>query len=93
MNATAIPKRTFLPRDEVQISLPPRALNIDDAGRYCGVPAWTIHEAIACGQLHAKRPGRARVILITELDRWLESLDDHEPSTAKRYAAKREVRP
>lgn len=60
---------------EVQVSLPPLAVNIPDAARLVGCPEWTLHEAIRAGRLTAKRAGRTYIILIPELQKFIAGLE------------------
>jgi hypothetical protein len=76
----------------VSIATPPLAMNVQDAARACGVPSWTLREAVMLGNLRAKHAGRAHVVLLADLQRWLESLTDVEPSTAKSILARQEKR-
>ena len=87
MSATATPKATPivtpLPSpDGVQVYLQPRSLNLADASKYAGVSQWTLSEAIMTGNLPAKWAGRNRIVLVKDVDGWLDSLDNVEPSTA-----------
>jgi excisionase family DNA binding protein len=68
--------------DNVQVFLQPRSLNLADAAKYAGVKQWTLSEAIMSGSLPAKKPGRERIVLVRDLDAWLDSLDNVKPSTA-----------
>jgi hypothetical protein len=76
----------------INISTPPLAMNVQDAARACGVPTWTIRQSVMLGELRAKQAGRSHIILISDLSRWLESLTDVEPSTAKSILARQEKR-
>jgi hypothetical protein len=71
-----------LPGPSVQIYLQPRSLNLADASRYAGVSQWTLSEAIMNGDLPAKWAGRSRIVLVTDLNSWLNSLDTVQPSSA-----------
>ena len=66
----------------VQVYLQPRSLNLADASKYAGVSQWTLSEAIMTGNLPAKWAGRNRIVLVKDVDVWLDSLDNVEPSTA-----------
>jgi hypothetical protein len=68
--------------DNVQVFLQPRSLNLADASKYAGVSQWTLSEAIMTGNLPAKWAGRNRIVLVKDVDAWLDSLDNVEPSTA-----------
>jgi hypothetical protein len=68
--------------DGVQVYLQPRSLNLADASKYAGVSQWTLSEAIMKGNLPAKWAGRNRIVLVKDVDAWLDSLDNVEPSTA-----------
>jgi hypothetical protein len=73
---------TCLPAPSVQVYLHPRSLNLADASRYAGVSQWTLSEAIMNGDLPAKWAGRNRIMLVTDLNVWLDSLDTVQPSSA-----------
>jgi hypothetical protein len=75
--------------DAVSVSVQPLALNLQDAARAIGVPRWTLREAVMLGTLRAKRAGRSHVVLLSDLHRWLDSLDDVEPSNAPSILARR----
>lgn len=75
---------------DVVVSISPLAVDIPTAARLTGVPAWTIREAILTGKLHAKHGGRQHVVQIAELQKWIESLADVEPSSAKSFLARAE---
>jgi hypothetical protein len=77
----------------VQVSAEPLAVNVDDAARLAGVLPWTINEAILIGSLKAKCAGRRRIIPLHELQTWIASLDDVEPSTAPSILKRVEARP
>jgi hypothetical protein len=66
----------------VQVYLQPRSLNLADASKYAGVSQWTLSEAIMTGNLPAKWAGRNRIVLVKDVDAWLDALDNVEPSTA-----------
>jgi hypothetical protein len=66
----------------VSITVQPIALNVQDAARVCGLASWTIREGILTGAIKAKKAGRSHVILLTELHRWLDDLDEVAPSSA-----------
>jgi hypothetical protein len=68
--------------DGVQVFLQPRSLNLADASKYAGVSQWTLSEAIMTGNLPAKWAGRNRIVLVKDVDVWLDSLDNVKPSTA-----------
>jgi excisionase family DNA binding protein len=53
----------------------PLAVNITDAARLVGVPAFTVREAIGNGSLTAKKIGRHYIIRVADLKRWIDSLD------------------
>jgi hypothetical protein len=72
----------------VAVSIEPVALSLSDAARACGLPEWTLNEAILTGSLKAKKPGRERIVLVSELRRWLVSFDNVEPSTAPSILAR-----
>jgi hypothetical protein len=66
----------------VSIAVQPIALNLIDAAKVSGVPSWTLRESVMLGKLRAKKAGRSHIVLLSDLQRWAESLDDVEPSTA-----------
>lgn len=76
----------------VSVATPPLALNIQDAARVCGVPPWTIRQSIFLGELRAKHAGRAHIILLCDLEIWLDSLSDVAPSSAPSILARKKVR-
>jgi len=73
----------------VSVSITPIALNLEDAARVSGLPWSTLSEAIALGSLKAKRPGRERTVLVSELQRWLQAFDDVPASTAPSILARK----
>lgn len=73
----------------VQVFLQPRSLNLIDAAKYAGVSQWTLSEAIMTGKLSARWAGRSRIVLVKDLNDWLDSLDTVEPSTAKSILARK----
>jgi excisionase family DNA binding protein len=76
----------------VQVAAEPLAVNVETAARLAGVPAWTVNEAILTGSLKAKHAGRQRIIPFRELQTWIASLDDVEPSTAPSILKRVEAR-
>jgi hypothetical protein len=76
----------------VQVSAEPLAVNVDTAAQLAGVPAWTVNEAILTGNLKAKHAGRQRIIPLHELQTWIASLDDVEPSAAPSILKRVEAR-
>lgn len=62
------------------MSIPRLALDADEAAEACGVRKDTIMRALRGGQLRAKRSGAngggKYLILVAELQAWLESLGD-----------------
>ena len=76
----------------VSITLQPIALNLIDAARVIGIPSWTLRESVLLGKLRAKKAGRLHVVLLSDLQRWAESLDDVEPSTAPSLIARQAAR-
>jgi hypothetical protein len=78
----------------VSVTIQPLALNLLDAAKIIGVSSWTLRESILLGNLRAKKAGRNHIILISELHRWLDGLDDVEssnaPSILQRKAARDE---
>ena len=80
-------------RDSVTIyASRPLAMSLDRAAQESGLPTWTLNEAILLGDLKAKQPGRQRIILTVELERWLTALDDVAASTAPSILKRAEAR-
>lgn len=53
---------------------PPLAVNPDEAALMSGHTRSGIYKAIACGDLLSFKSGRRRLILVKELDAWLNRL-------------------
>lgn len=68
----------------------PRGLRIMDAARYAGTTSWFIRTAIWEGRLSARRCGKLLIILRDDLDSFLESQQQVEPSTASWLAERRQ---
>ena len=51
------------------------ALNLVEAAQYCGVKCSAIEESVRDGRLPGRRLGRNVIILKSDLDSFLESLD------------------
>jgi excisionase family DNA binding protein len=64
----------------VSVSLQPLAMNVQDAARIVDVPTFHLRECIGNGSLRARRAGRTYVVTLRDLEQWLESLDEVEPS-------------
>lgn len=77
----------------VAVTVQPLALNYSDAARIAGAPIWTVREAVMVGALKAKKAGRSHIILVSELQKWLESLQDVKPSVAPSIVARRKTKP
>jgi hypothetical protein len=75
----------------VSITTQPISLNIIDAARMAGVPSWTLRQSVMLGELRAKHCGRTHVVLLRDLQDWLERLDDVEPSTAPSILARKKA--
>jgi hypothetical protein len=75
----------------VSVVAHPLALNIKDAAKLVGVPAWTLRENILLGRLHAKKCGRTHVVLPRDLQLWLDALDAVEPSSAPSMLARKGI--
>ena len=73
----------------VSITIQPLSLNLLDASKLVGVSSWTLREAVLQGGLKAKRAGRMNVVLLRDLQDWLERLDDVEQSTAPSILARK----
>jgi hypothetical protein len=69
----------------------PRGLRILDAARYAGTTSWFIRTAIWEGRLSARRCGKVLIILRDDLDRFLESQQQVEPSRASWLAGRQRV--
>jgi hypothetical protein len=76
----------------VQVIAEPIALNLPDAARLVGLPAWTLNEAILLGNLQARHGGRQRIVMLSELRRWVAALDIVEPSVAPSLLARKAAR-
>jgi len=72
----------------VVVCVEPVSVNLIDAARLTGYPVWTLREAVLSGELHAKTGGRAHVVLLSELRRWVVSLDDVQPSRSASIVAR-----
>jgi excisionase family DNA binding protein len=70
-------------------SLCPRGLRVPDAAAYAGVTHWCIRTAIWAGRLKAHRAGKVILIMRDDLDRYLNSLPEIQPSRAE-WLAKRQ---
>ena len=68
------------------------ALNIPQAAIYAGVKSSAIEEVIRDGRLPGRRLGRNIVILRSDLDSFLESLDVISPHVPPSVAKRREER-
>ena len=55
----------------IAVSVEPLALPIDDAAVAAGVTRTRIYEAISKRELTARKPGRATIIEVPELRRWI----------------------
>ncbi|WP_406854674.1 helix-turn-helix domain-containing protein [Alsobacter sp. KACC 23698] len=58
-------------------------LSVPDAVRTSGVSRSKLYEALAAGELRAKKYGRRTIILRDELKAWLASFPDLTPSKSK----------
>jgi excisionase family DNA binding protein len=61
---------TFHRRPELQ----PKALSIEQVGRVSGVGKTKLYELIAAGTLKSRKVGRRRLVLLTDLNEFLQSL-------------------
>jgi excisionase family DNA binding protein len=68
----------------------PRGLRIMEAARYAGTTSWFIRTAIWEGRLAARKCGKVLIILRDDLDRFLESQQQVEPSGASWLASRRQ---
>jgi hypothetical protein len=82
ISARVVPSAGIPVPESVQVFLQPRSVNLADASKYAGVSQWTLSEAIMNGSLPAKWAGRARIVLVKDLNDWLDSLDTVRPSSA-----------
>jgi hypothetical protein len=73
-----------------QISVPPRGLRVPEAAAYAGTTPWHIRTAIWTGKLKAYRAGKYLIVLREELDHYLSSLPEVQPSSAKWLAARQQ---
>jgi excisionase family DNA binding protein len=62
------------------ISTPYLSYSIQQASQVAGVTPWTVHTAITEGRLAARKFGKGWIILHSDLQRFLESLDPVSPS-------------
>lgn len=60
------------------LSLPKLSYSVDEAAEATSFSSTTLWDAIAKGELAAKKRGRRTYILVNELVRWLEAGDDVE---------------
>jgi hypothetical protein len=67
-------KRTDIPTGVAQPSVPRIALAPDEAALAAGVSRTRIFEAIRKGNLLARGDGKATIIELAELSRWVSSL-------------------
>ncbi|WP_310649541.1 helix-turn-helix domain-containing protein [Pseudomonas juntendi] len=56
------------------LPLPVLSVGPDEAGRMTGHSRCAIYKAIACGDLKSFKPGKRRLILVTELHAWINRL-------------------
>lgn len=73
--------------DSARIFLQPRALRPPEAAAYLGTTPGNIEALMRSGDLHYKLIAGVRVVMVEELDRYIESLPDatgklHEPRLA-----------
>jgi hypothetical protein len=69
-------------RAAVQIVLQARAVTVADAARYSGGSLWAVNEAVMNGGLPAHWLGNRRVIVVADLDEWINRLDLVKPSAS-----------
>ena len=55
-------------------AIEPLALPVDDAAAACGIARTRIYEAISNKELTARKSGRATIVEVVELRRWIRSL-------------------
>ena len=55
-------------------TLPPLSVGPDEAGRMTGHSRCAIYKVIACGDLKSFKSGKRRLILVTELEAWINRL-------------------
>jgi hypothetical protein len=68
------------------------ALNIVESATYCGVRCFAIESAVTDGRLRGRRLGRNVIILKSDLDAFLASLDVVPPHTPPSVLARRAAR-
>ena len=61
----------------------PRGLRVGDAANYAGTSHWHIRTAVWTGKLKARRAGKVLLILRDDLDQYLDSLPEVQPSAAE----------
>lgn len=76
----------------VNITMPPLSLNVLEAAHATGLPPYAIREAIGNGSLRGRRAGRTYIVLLSDLQHWVETLDEVQPSPCflKRAEARKE---
>ena len=76
------------PSPNIQVCIQPIALDLKAAARVVSLPVWTLREAVLQGRLRAKHGGRSHIIRLEDLQAWVDSLDDVEPSQAPSVLAR-----
>jgi excisionase family DNA binding protein len=61
-------------RDSAAVTIEPIALPIDEAATACGIARTRIYDAISKKEITARKSGRATIIEVAELRRWIHSL-------------------
>jgi len=64
----------------VNIMMPPLSLNVLEAAHATGLPPYTIREAIGNGSLRGRKAGRTYIVLVSDLQHWVETLDEVQPT-------------
>lgn len=93
VSSVSIPVPTPVVPPSVGVTVQPLAINLNDAARLAGVPAFTLREAVGNGSLTAKKAGRHYIIRIADLQRWIDSLDavPPQPCFVRRAEARKEA--
>jgi hypothetical protein len=81
-----------VPDPAVQIVIQPYSLNLIDAAVYCGSTKWFLSEQIMAGSLPAKMLGGTRVVLVRDLNNFLDSLGQVRPSSSPSVLRRKQVR-
>jgi excisionase family DNA binding protein len=80
---------SLVTQDDITTAAPVRGLRVSDAATYAGVTHWHIRTAVWTGKLKAHRAGKVILIMRDDLDCYLNSLPEIQPSHAE-WLAKRQ---